>query len=144
VRLALVPSTDPADYQFTHRLRTRFSETDAMGVVHHAAYLLYLEVARVEFLRAIGHPYDEVRADGSDFAVLESFVQYRRALRFDEVVDISLLVGHVTGTTFQIGYLLAVEAEPCATAVTVHGAVDDGGKASRLPEWIKGPRGGGD
>jgi acyl-CoA thioester hydrolase len=140
VRLALVPSTDPADYQFTHTLRTRFSETDAMGVVHHAAYLLYLEVARVEFLRSIGHPYDEVRADGSDLAVLESFVQYRRALRFDELVDISLTVGKVTGTTFQIGYLLAVDAETCATAVTVHGAVDAGGRAGRLPEWIQGPR----
>ncbi|MGH9096256.1 MAG: acyl-CoA thioesterase [Acidimicrobiales bacterium] len=139
MRLALVPSTDPVDYQFTHRLRTRFSETDAMGVVHHAAYLLYLEVARVEFLRAIGHPYDEVRADGSDLAVLESFVQYRRALKFDEVVDISLMVGKVTGTSFQIGYLLAVNEGPCATAVTVHGAVDANGKASRLPEWIKGP-----
>jgi acyl-CoA thioester hydrolase len=140
VRLALIPSIDPADYQFTHRLRTRFSETDAMGVVHHAAYLLYLEVARVEFLRSIDHPYDEVRADGSDLAVLESFVQYRRALRFDEEVDIWLMVGKVTGTTFQIAYLLAVNGEVCATAVTVHGAVDANGKASRLPEWINGPQ----
>jgi acyl-CoA thioester hydrolase len=140
VRLALVPSIDPADYQFSHTLRTRFSETDAMGVVHHAAYLLYLEVARVEFLRSIGHPYDEVRADGSDFAVLESFVQYRRALRFDEVVDVHLVVGNLTGTTFQIGYLLAVDGKACATAVTVHGAVDAGGKAGRLPEWITGTR----
>ncbi len=111
-----------------------------MGVVHHAAYLLYLEVARVEFLRSIGHPYDEVRADGSDLAVLESFVQYRRALKFDEVVEISLRVGNLTGTTFQIGYLLAVDGKACATAVTVHGAVDAAGKAGRLPEWIKGER----
>jgi acyl-CoA thioester hydrolase len=139
VRLALIPSADPADYQFTHTLRTRFSETDAMGVVHHAAYLLYLEVARVEFLRCIGHPYDEVRADGSDLAVLESFVQYRRALRFDELVDISLMVGKVTGTTFQIGYRLAVDADTCATAVTVHGAVDANGRAGRLPAWVRDP-----
>jgi acyl-CoA thioester hydrolase len=110
-----------------------------MGVIHHAAYLWYLEVARVEFLRSIGHPYDEVRADGSDLAVLESFVQYRRALRFDEVVDVSLLVGQVTGTTFQIGYLLAVDGAPCATAVTVHGAVDANGKAGRLPDWMREP-----
>ena len=52
------------DYAFSHRLRTRFAETDAMGVVHHAAYLPYLEEARVEYLRSIGHPYDAVRAGG--------------------------------------------------------------------------------
>ena len=39
-----------------------------MGVVHHAAYLPYLEVARVEFLRSIGHPYDEVRDDAAERA----------------------------------------------------------------------------
>ncbi|HWE69205.1 MAG TPA: thioesterase family protein [Acidimicrobiales bacterium] len=139
MRLALVPPTDPADYQFTHTVRTRFSETDAMGVIHHAAYLLYLEDARVEFLRSIGHPYDDVRADGSDLAVLESFVRYRRPLRFDEVVDIALMVGALTGTTFQIGYLLSVAGATCATAVTVHGAVDPDGKASRLPDWINSP-----
>ncbi|HEX3840838.1 MAG TPA: thioesterase family protein [Acidimicrobiales bacterium] len=140
MRLSFVPPTDPAAYPFTHTLRTRFAETDAMGVIHHAAYLLYLEDARVEFLRSIGHPYDEVRADGSDLAVLESFVRYRRALRFDEVVDVSLMVSELTGTTFQIGYLLTVDGATCATAVTVHGAVDPNGKASRLPDWVNGPR----
>jgi acyl-CoA thioester hydrolase len=143
VRLSFVPPTDPAAYQFTHTLRTRFAETDAMGGIHHAAYLLYLEDTRVEFLRSIGHPYDEVRADGSDLAVLESFVRYRRALRFDEVVDIALVVGEVTGTAFQIGYLLTVAGATCATAVTVHGAVDPNGRPSRLPDWIKDPRFGG-
>lgn len=143
MRLSFVPPTDPAGYQFTHTLRTRFAETDAMGVIHHAAYLLYLEDARVEFLRSIGHPYDEVRADGSDLAVLESFVRYRRPLRFDEVVDISLVVGELTGTTFQIGYLLTVAGATSATAVTVHGAVDSNGKPGRLPDWVHGPRFGG-
>jgi acyl-CoA thioester hydrolase len=75
LRQSLQPSRDLADYPFAHRLRTRFAETDAMGVVHHAAYLPYLEEARVEFLRSIGHPYDQVRADAADggreFPVLE-------------------------------------------------------------------------
>ena len=65
-RQSLQPSRDPADYVFVHRLRTRFAETDAMGIVHHAAYLPYLEEARVEYLRAIGHPYDSVRTGEGD------------------------------------------------------------------------------
>ena len=104
-RRSLEPSRDPADYVFVHRLRTRFAETDAMGIIHHAAYLPYLEEARVEYLRAIGHPYDSVRAGegddegvgGRDFALLEVSVQYRRPLRFDDEVDVSLLIGAVTG-----------------------------------------------
>jgi acyl-CoA thioester hydrolase len=136
----LQPSRDPADYSFVHRVRTRFSETDAMGVVHHAAYLPYLEEARVEYLRAIGHPYDAVRygsdSGGTEFPVLELSVQYRKPLRFDDEVDVSLWVGAVTRTTFQIAYLLTVAGEACATAVTVHGCVDGRGRAARLPAWV--------
>jgi acyl-CoA thioester hydrolase len=141
LRLSLQPSRDPADYPFVHRLRTRFAETDAMGVVHHAAYLPYLEVARVELLRAVGHPYNQVREDaaegGREFPVLEVSVQYRSALFFDDEVDVSLAVGAVTRATFQIAYLLSVAGQPRATAVTVHGCVDRSGRPVRLPDWVR-------
>ena len=146
-RSSLQPSRDPSDYAFTHRLRTRFAETDAMGVIHHAAYLPYLEEARVEYLKAVGHPYDEVRAGaatdagpgegGRDFPVLEASVQYRRPLHFDEEVEVSLLIGAVTGTTFQIAYLLTVGGEARATGVTVHGCTDRTGRPARLPAWVR-------
>jgi acyl-CoA thioester hydrolase len=148
-RLSLQPSRDPDDYAFSHRLRARFAETDAMGVVHHAAYLLYLEEARVEFLRSIGHPYDAVRAGpgddaadegaGREFPVLELWVQYRRPLRFDDEVDVALRVGAVTRATFQIAYLLTVDGDVRATAVTVHGCVDGRGRPVRLPSWVRRP-----
>ena len=67
-RQSLEPTATRRDYSFTHRLRTRFAETDAMGIIHHAAYLPYLEEARVEYLRAIGHPYDAVRGGEADDA----------------------------------------------------------------------------
>jgi acyl-CoA thioester hydrolase len=145
-RLSLEPSRDPADYAFVHRLRTRFAETDAMGVIHHAAYLPYLEEARVAYLRAIGHPYDDVRAGsgedgdggGREFPVLEASVRYRRALYFDDTVDVSLVVGAVTRTTFQIAYLLCAGGEVRATAVTVHGCLDRDGRPTRLPLWVAG------
>ena len=150
-RQSLEPSRDPADYAFVHRLRTRFAETDAMGVVHHAAYLPYLEETRVEYLRSIGHPYDAVRAgtdepapggragatDGRrEFPVLEVFVKYRRPLYFDEEVAVALTVGALTRATFQIAYLLTVDGVVRATAVTVHGCVDGQGRPARLPAWV--------
>ena len=145
-RQSLEPTRDPADYTFTHRLRTRFAETDAMGIIHHAAYLPYLEEARVEYLRAIGHPYDALRggeaAEARDFPVLEVSVRYRQPLRFDDEVAVSLRVGAVRGATFQIAYLLAVGTEARATAVTVHGCVDGSGRPARLPAWFSQSAGG--
>lgn len=150
-RQSLEPSRDPADYTFVHRLRTRFAETDAMGVVHHAAYLPYLEEARVEYLRSIGHPYDAVRAAGDvpdsdgnasassggrEFPVLEVSVRYRQPLHFDDELDVALTVGAVTRTTFQVAYLLSVRGEARATAVTVHGCIDGRGRPARLPGWV--------
>ena len=145
-RRSVQPSRDQSDYAFVHRVRTRFAETDAMGVVHHAAYLPYLEVARVEYLRAIGHPYDEVRGareavggepeDGREFPVLEAWVQYRKPLLFDDEVDVALVVAAASRATFQIAYLLSVGGEVRALAVTVHGCVDRQGRAARLPGWV--------
>jgi acyl-CoA thioester hydrolase len=136
VRLELDPSLTPTDYAYAHRLRVRFAETDAMGIVHHSRYLPYLEEARVEYLRHLGHPYTELRAEGVDYAVLEAFVQYRRPLQFDDVVDVHLRVGAATRATFQMAYLLTVDGDVRATAVTVHGCVNAAGRPTRMPGWL--------
>jgi acyl-CoA thioester hydrolase len=134
----LEPSRRAGDYHFVHQVRARFAETDAMGIIHHAAYLPYLEEARVAYLRHLGHPYDQVRSQGFNFAVLEVAVHYRRPLIFDELIDVRLRVSAVTGATFQVAYLLSVGAEVRATAVTVHGCVDGAGRPTRLPVWLGG------
>jgi acyl-CoA thioester hydrolase len=107
-----------------------------MGVIHHASYLLYLEESRVAYLRNIGHPYGEVRADGVEFPVLEVSVQYRQPIHFDDELVVHLWAGAVTRTTFQIAYLLTVGGEARATAVSVHGSVDQRGRGTRLPAWV--------
>ena len=136
VRLELDPSLNATDYPYVHSLRVRFAETDAMGIVHHSRYLPYLEEARVEYLRDLGHPYVELRAEGIDYAVLEAFVQYRQPLRFDEVVRVHLRLGAATRATFQMAYLLTVDDDVRATAVTVHGCVNALGRPVRMPAWL--------
>jgi acyl-CoA thioester hydrolase len=131
------PPGDSGAYPFTHRLRVRFCETDAMGVVHHASYLAYLEEARVEYLRAIGRPYDRLRAEGVEFPVVEVALQYRRPLRFDDVVDLAVMVGAAGAATFQMNYLVGCGGETSATGVTVHGVVDGRGRPTRLPAWLR-------
>ena len=77
------------------------------GVVHHAAYLPYLEEARVEYLRSIGHPTTRCgRSAGVDVAVLEVAVQYRSPCTSTTRSTWPLRVGAVKRTTFQIAYLL--------------------------------------
>jgi acyl-CoA thioester hydrolase len=136
VRLSVEPSLDATAYPFHHRIRVRFAETDAMGIVHHSRYLPYLEEARVAYLRGLGHPYSELRAEGLDYTVLECFVQYRQPLRFDEQVDVHLRLASPTRTAFQMAYLLTVDDQARATAVTVHGCVTSTGRPTRLPAWL--------
>jgi acyl-CoA thioester hydrolase len=136
VRVAVEPSLRPEDYPFTHRIRVRFAETDLMGIVHHSRYLPYLEEARVAYLRAIGHPYTDWRDEGLDSPVLEAYVQYRWPLRFDDEVDVHLRLASATRATFQMAYLLTVDAKPCATGVTVHGMITADGRPTRLPAWL--------
>ena len=137
MRMDVEPSTDPAEYPFHHPIRVRFAETDAMGIVHHSRYLPYLEEARVAYLRHLGHPYQENQAAGIDFAVLEAAVQYRSPLHFDDEVDVHLVLAESARATFQIAYLLTVGGGVRSTAVTVHGAIDRQGRASRLPLWLR-------
>jgi acyl-CoA thioester hydrolase len=137
VRITAEPSTDPGDYEFAHRLRVRFAETDAMGIVHHSRYLPMLEEARVAYLRHIGHPYSEVRAEGVEMNVLEAWCRYRKPLEFDEVVDVHVRVAGVERASFQMGYLLTVDGEVRATGVTAHGCVTPEGRPTRLPAWLR-------
>ena len=137
VRISADPSTDPDDYEFAHRLRVRFAETDAMGIVHHSRYLPMMEEARVAYLRHIGHPYTEIRAEGIEMNVLEAWCRYRRPLLFDDVVDVHVDLASVDRASFQMSYLLTVDGEERATGVTAHGAVTPHGRPTRLPAWLR-------
>jgi acyl-CoA thioester hydrolase len=136
MRIGDPPSANPDDFAFTHRVRVRFSETDAMGVVHHSRYLPYLEEARVAYLRASGHPYHETRNGGTDFAIIEQWISYIRPLRFDEEVDVHLRLAQLTRATFQMHYVLTVAGEVRASAITAHSAVNNDGRPVRVPPWL--------
>jgi acyl-CoA thioester hydrolase len=137
--MSIEPSTDPGDYSFVHHIRVRFVETDAMGIVHHSNYLPYFEEARVAFLRHIDHPYTQWRDEGLESPVLESFVQYRQPLEFDDVAGVHVSLGSLSRATFQMAYLVTVDVDgrpqARATGVTVHGCTADG-RPTRLPTWL--------
>lgn len=138
MRADVEPPIDQSAYRFCHRVRVRFAETDAMGIVHHAAYLPYLESGRVEYLRTIGHPYDAIREAGLELPVAEIAMRYLRPCRFDELVDVHVAVVSARGATFTIAYLLSVDGEPRATGVSVHAVTRADGRPTRCPGWLLG------
>ena len=70
--------------QHEHRLRVRYGETDQMGVAHHASYVIWLEEARIEWLRAQGHNYKDMEIAGLMLPVIDLQVRYRASARFDD------------------------------------------------------------
>ncbi|MEM8621010.1 MAG: thioesterase family protein [Actinomycetota bacterium] len=137
MRVTVEPSVDPSTYGFTHDIRVRFVETDAMGIVHHSNYLAYFEESRVAYLRHIGHPFTAWRDEGLESPVLESFVQYRQPLRFDDVITVHVALAVAARASFQMAYLVTVGETAHATGVTVHGCTTTDGRPTRLPGWLR-------
>jgi acyl-CoA thioester hydrolase len=90
----------------SHRFRVRYAETDAMRVAHHAAYLVWLEAARVEALRALGFSFAEVEASGYGHAVRDLRIQYRRPARFDQELVLRVAIAEARGPRMTFGYRL--------------------------------------
>jgi acyl-CoA thioester hydrolase len=88
------------------RIRVRFDETDLMGIVHHANYVTYMEVARIEWLRRRGVTYADWAAHGAHLAVVELVVNYRSPARFDEEIDIRVALAEVGAASVRFEYRL--------------------------------------
>jgi acyl-CoA thioester hydrolase len=119
-------------------LRVRFAETDAMGVAHHAAYLPYLETARVEYLRALGHPYRELRdRDGIEFAVVGVDLRYHAPLRFDDTFTVSCALAQRARATFSLVYRVERGTRLVLSGRTRHAVLDrESGSPRRVPDWL--------
>ena len=119
-------------------LRVRFAETDAMGVAHHAAYLPYLESARVEYLRALGHPYRELRdVDGVEFAVVGIDLRYHAPLRFDDEFSVTCALAERARATFSLAYRVELGTLLILSGRTRHAVLDrKTGAPRRLPAWL--------
>jgi len=96
------PQSQPP--RFTTRVRVRYAETDAAGVVYYGNYLMYFEVVRVELLRALGHPITEIEAQGILLPVVEARLKYLRPARLDDLLEVSLWVDSVGPASFAFGY----------------------------------------
>ncbi len=133
-------NASPDEYPFAFRQRVRFGETDLQGVVYYANYLLFAEVGRVAYLRALGIDYRrDLLEKGVDFTIGEAAVRYRAPLRFDDEYDIRVRVGEVRSSSWTFEYAFdRADGQRCAVGSTVQVILDHGtGKATRIPAEIR-------
>ena len=125
-------------YPFATRVRVRFADTDAQGVAHNTAYLVWFEVARVEYLRAYAGGYQTLRDHGIEALVLESFCRYRTPARFDDELDVHARCVDVRGARFRYEYeIVHADGTPIAGGWTAHACVDTASfQPTRVPQWL--------
>ena len=116
--------------------RIPFYDTDAMGVVHHANYLRYLELARTYFLERFDRPYTEYMEEGVHAAVTRVDARYLQAIRFNDDIRITCWLEWVKTVKLCFHYRLHKDGQLVASALTEHVMINGEGKAIRLSkQW---------
>ena len=116
-------------------LRVRYAETDRMGIVYYANYLVWCEVGRVEFMRALGGSYAALESQGYGLAVAEATVRYLAPARFDDLVRVETTLVAVRSRAVTFDYVIshAETGTRLATAHTALVSVDAAGKPTAMP-----------
>jgi len=120
----------------TSRIRVRYGETDQMGVVYYANYLVWFEVARTEYCRVLSFPYTEWEKQGVFLPAVESHARYRHSLRYDEVALVKTSVQEVKPHTITFSYQVIREEDDrlAAEGWTRHAFCGSDGGLVRRPE----------
>lgn len=118
-------------------IRVRYQETDGQGRVHHANYLTWLELGRVELLRAAGHSYRELEEAGVLLVVAEANVRYFGPALFDDVLRLRTTTVAAKGARVEHHYQVLRGQELLAEATTIVACVDSTGRPRRLPDWLR-------
>ncbi len=121
-------------------LTVRFAETDAMGVVHHGAYVIWFECGRVAWMVAAEMPYTEIAASGHHFAVTGLHVAYRASARFGDPIRIVTRVTKLRSRQVEFSYEVrnASDDTLLVTGVSEHICVDLTGRMAKIPQEIFG------
>lgn len=119
------------------RVRVRYAETDRMGVVYYANYLVWFEVGRTDWLRETGWSYREMERDGISLPVIEAHCDYRQPARYDEEIEILTTGLLISPVRIRFDYRVQRGGEELASGYTTHAAVDAAGKPCRLPAQVR-------
>lgn len=115
-------------------IRVRYSETDAMGFLHHSNYLCYFEMGRTELLRASGGNYREMEDRGRFLVVTKIAVQYRSSARYDDLLVLTTRLARVSFAKLEHAYELRRDGHLLTTGESTLACVDREGKVQRMSD----------
>ena len=120
-------------------VRVRYADTDQMGVVYYANYLVWFEVGRNEYLRTVGYPYVELERENIRMPVAEATCRYHAPARYDDLLDIRTRIADVGAASVRFTYRIVRSSDEqlLATGATRHAAVGPSGRPCRIPEEVK-------
>jgi acyl-CoA thioester hydrolase len=120
-------------------LRVRYSETDQMGVVYHAEYLVWCEVGQTDLIRGLGLPYSELERRGTALAVAEASIRYHAPARYDDRIRVETRLVEVRSRAITFEYLIrnGDTGERLATARTLLVSLDAAGKPVPMPADVR-------
>ena len=136
-RAAMTESQERTTVEF----RVRYAETDQMGVVYHANYLIWCEIGRTELIRARGASYAAVEREGVVLAVADASVRYHAPARYDDLVRVETWIEDVRSRTVTFAYLVlrvaeGAQPERLASARTTLIALGEGSRPRKLPDEL--------
>src|SRR5262249_5107312 len=118
-------------------LRVRYAETDQMGLVHHANYLVYFEQGRTELLRSCGLSYKELEDKGYLLVLTRVEVRYRSPARYDDLLTLRTSVTRTTAVRIDHRYELFRQEVLLAEGATTLACVDREGRVQALPDFLR-------
>lgn len=125
------------EFSLSTTVRVRFAETDAQGVAHNAVYLVWFELARVEYLERYAGGYPVLREQGIEAFVTEAHIRYGVPAVFDDRLDLHARCVDVRGARFRFEYLLERNGDRVADGWTAHACVDSTTmRPTRVPAWL--------
>ena len=119
--------------------RVRYAETDQMQVVYHSNYLIWCEMGRTEFIRAVGTPYAELERQNVTLAVVEASMRFHSAARYDNLIRVTTTVREVRSRTITFDYVItnAETGERFVTASTKLASLTRDNRLTTLPDYLR-------
>ncbi len=123
----------------TVEFRVRYAETDQMQVVYHSNYLIWCEIGRTEFIRALGTPYAELERQNVTLAVIEASLRFHAAARYDNLIRVTTTISEVRSRTLTFDYVIsnAETHEKFVTASTRLASLTRDSRLTTLPEDLR-------
>lgn len=127
----------PEPHRVSIDVEVRYKETDQMGVVHHANYLVWFELARTSLCRLTGHPYSEIERAGHLLFVAGAELRYRQPARYGDTVTVSCWIDRLQSRRMRFAYEVRLLDDLLVSGSTDHIWVDrKTRKSCRMPTLV--------